>query len=347
MEHAGTVGNAALARRVHLDLRPHRSSASTTRPRAPSPPPRPARWRRRARTSRSVAVAETYFAAHAGAAASFGRARRRGRDGGHAGAGLRARRPGRAAARPRPARRGASGRVPHDRRDPSGRRCAAAQAPDRGRVRRPRSGAPPPRLLRRARRAPGVGPVEAEPGGRRRRRLARESRAAETVARRSRRGSASTVVPVVPLAAHPGKEVLAREREDAVLAPGELVEAVAGASDERTLVVVGRGPASGAARVRDALQRARRAHVRRSAARCRCSRSLTGGPSRLRRPRRPSPSGTSSPSSALQPRLGSRPRRASTRTKPRAASRSTGPTRSRRRAGRRRGGSCSRSSRTS
>ena len=47
-------------------------------------------------------------------------------------------------------------------------------------------------------------------------------------------------MPVVALGAHPGREVLRAERDDAVLAPDELVDAVAHASDESSLVVAGR-----------------------------------------------------------------------------------------------------------
>jgi nucleotide-binding universal stress UspA family protein len=64
---------------------------------------------------------------------------------------------------------------------------------------------------------------------------------AESVARRLAARLGCAIVPVVPLAARPGVEVLRHEREDAVIAPGELVDAVAREADERTLVVVGRG----------------------------------------------------------------------------------------------------------
>lgn len=67
------------------------------------------------------------------------------------------------------------------------------------------------------------------------------SQAAESVARALAARLGCAIVPVVPLGARPGVEVLRQEREDAVVAPGELVEAVAHAADERTLVVAGKG----------------------------------------------------------------------------------------------------------
>jgi hypothetical protein len=67
------------------------------------------------------------------------------------------------------------------------------------------------------------------------------SRAAESVARRLAARLGCAIVPVVPLGARPGVEVLRHERDDAVVAPGELVDAVAHEADERTLVVVGKG----------------------------------------------------------------------------------------------------------
>ena len=67
------------------------------------------------------------------------------------------------------------------------------------------------------------------------------SQAAESVGRQLAARLGCAIVPVVPLAARPGVEVLRHEREDAVIAPGELVDAVAHEADERTLVVVGRG----------------------------------------------------------------------------------------------------------
>jgi len=67
------------------------------------------------------------------------------------------------------------------------------------------------------------------------------SQAAESVGRALSARLGCAIVPVVALAARPGAEVLRLEREDAVVAPGELVDAVARAADERTLVVAGRG----------------------------------------------------------------------------------------------------------
>ena len=66
------------------------------------------------------------------------------------------------------------------------------------------------------------------------------SQAAEKVARSLATRLGCAIVPVVALGAHPGREVLRAEREDAVLAPDELVDAVAHASDESSLVVAGR-----------------------------------------------------------------------------------------------------------
>ena len=68
------------------------------------------------------------------------------------------------------------------------------------------------------------------------------SQAAESVGRALAARLGCAIVPVVPLAARPGVDVLRLEREDAVVTPGELVDAVAREADERTLVVVGRAP---------------------------------------------------------------------------------------------------------
>jgi nucleotide-binding universal stress UspA family protein len=67
------------------------------------------------------------------------------------------------------------------------------------------------------------------------------SQAAESVGRALAARLGCAIVPVIPLGARPGTDVLRLEREDAVVAPGELVEAVAREADERTLVVVARG----------------------------------------------------------------------------------------------------------
>ena len=67
------------------------------------------------------------------------------------------------------------------------------------------------------------------------------ARAAETAARALAARLGSEIVPVVPLAAHPGPELLRAEREDGVLATGNLVDAVAHVATERSLVVAGRG----------------------------------------------------------------------------------------------------------
>ena len=66
------------------------------------------------------------------------------------------------------------------------------------------------------------------------------AQAAEKVARSLATRLGCAIVPVVALGAHPGREVLRAEREDAVIAPDELVDAVAHASDESSLVVAGR-----------------------------------------------------------------------------------------------------------
>jgi len=66
------------------------------------------------------------------------------------------------------------------------------------------------------------------------------SQAAESVARALAARLGCAIVPVLPLAARPGVDVLRQEREDAVVAPGELVDAVAHEADERTLVVAGK-----------------------------------------------------------------------------------------------------------
>jgi nucleotide-binding universal stress UspA family protein len=68
------------------------------------------------------------------------------------------------------------------------------------------------------------------------------SLAAESVGRALAARLGCPIVPVVPLAARPGADVLRLEREDAVVTPGELVDALRRESDERSLVVVGRGP---------------------------------------------------------------------------------------------------------
>lgn len=87
---------------------------------------------------------------------------------------------------------------------------------------------------------PGWGPapparvvvgVEPTPAGRRAERVAR--------ALASRLGC--PVVPVVPLGAHPDAALLHDEREDAVLRPGSLADALAAECDARTLAVVARG----------------------------------------------------------------------------------------------------------
>ena len=67
------------------------------------------------------------------------------------------------------------------------------------------------------------------------------SQAAESVARQLAARLGCAFVPVLPLAARPGVEVLRLERADGVVAPGELVAAVAHEVDERTLVIAGRG----------------------------------------------------------------------------------------------------------
>jgi nucleotide-binding universal stress UspA family protein len=68
-----------------------------------------------------------------------------------------------------------------------------------------------------------------------------ESRAAEAAARSLAARLDREVVPVVGLADDVDLTVLRAERNDAVLDPGQLVEAVGHASNERSLVVVGRG----------------------------------------------------------------------------------------------------------
>jgi nucleotide-binding universal stress UspA family protein len=68
-----------------------------------------------------------------------------------------------------------------------------------------------------------------------------ESRAAEAVARLLAVRLGREVVPVVGLADDVDLAVLRAERDDAVLDPGSLAEAVAHASNKSSLVVVGRG----------------------------------------------------------------------------------------------------------
>jgi nucleotide-binding universal stress UspA family protein len=68
-----------------------------------------------------------------------------------------------------------------------------------------------------------------------------EARAAEEVARSLALRLGCDVVPVVSLGQDVDPEVLRAEREDVLLDPRPLDEAVAGASDKRSLIVVGRG----------------------------------------------------------------------------------------------------------
>jgi nucleotide-binding universal stress UspA family protein len=68
-----------------------------------------------------------------------------------------------------------------------------------------------------------------------------ESRAAKTAARSLAARLDREVVPVVGLAGDVDLALLREERDDALLDPGPLDEAVARASSERSLVVVGRG----------------------------------------------------------------------------------------------------------
>lgn len=68
-----------------------------------------------------------------------------------------------------------------------------------------------------------------------------ESLAAESVARSLAARLRCEVLPVVGLGEHVDPAILRAEREDALLVPGPLVDAVAGASSRGTLVVVGRG----------------------------------------------------------------------------------------------------------
>ncbi len=68
-----------------------------------------------------------------------------------------------------------------------------------------------------------------------------ESRAAEAAARSLAARLDREVVPVVGLAGDVDLGLLRDERDDALLDPGSLVEAVAGAASKSSLVVVGRG----------------------------------------------------------------------------------------------------------
>lgn len=68
------------------------------------------------------------------------------------------------------------------------------------------------------------------------------AREAEAVARALAARLGSELVPVVALGTHPDPELLRSERADVVIQPGSLVDAVAGACDPKTLVVVARGP---------------------------------------------------------------------------------------------------------
>jgi nucleotide-binding universal stress UspA family protein len=65
------------------------------------------------------------------------------------------------------------------------------------------------------------------------------SRAAEAVARSLARRLGCEVLPVVPLGAEVDLAVLRAERDDALLYPGELLDAVVSASTPRSLIVVG------------------------------------------------------------------------------------------------------------
>ena len=67
------------------------------------------------------------------------------------------------------------------------------------------------------------------------------SQAAGSVARALAARLGIAIVPVVPLGARPDVEALRHEREDAVVAPDELVDAVAHEADERALVVAWKG----------------------------------------------------------------------------------------------------------
>jgi nucleotide-binding universal stress UspA family protein len=69
-----------------------------------------------------------------------------------------------------------------------------------------------------------------------------ESRTAEATARSLAARLDREVVPVVGLGDDVDLAVLRAERDDAVLDPGPLVDAVGGASSKSSLVVVGRGP---------------------------------------------------------------------------------------------------------
>jgi nucleotide-binding universal stress UspA family protein len=72
-----------------------------------------------------------------------------------------------------------------------------------------------------------------------------EARTAEAAARSLGDRLGCDVVPVVGLGGEIHAEVLREEREDALLDPRPLVEAVVGASSKGSLVVVGRGPERG------------------------------------------------------------------------------------------------------
>jgi nucleotide-binding universal stress UspA family protein len=68
-----------------------------------------------------------------------------------------------------------------------------------------------------------------------------EARAAEAVARSLARRLGCEIVPVIGLGDHVDLAVLREERDDALLDPGSLADAAVRASNERSLVVVGRG----------------------------------------------------------------------------------------------------------
>lgn len=70
------------------------------------------------------------------------------------------------------------------------------------------------------------------------------SREAEAVARALAARLECELVPVVPLGTHPEPELLRSEGTDVVLQPGSLVDAVGQACDDRTLVVLAHGPDS-------------------------------------------------------------------------------------------------------
>ncbi len=223
-------------------------------------------------------------------------------------------------------------------RDAHRRRRAPAPPSLRRRLRRARGRSPAQGVVHPARRAARLGPVEAEPGGRRHRRLRRVAggRAGCPVARDPTR-----------LRDRAGRRArgTSRARGSAGRARGRRARtgrARRGRCARSGRVVArrrGQGPRRRANRLCDPLQRPRRPDGGRRCVTCWLSGRFTRPPRGLR--------GTPSRSSASPPRSRRRSQTASRPTRQLAASPRTGRTRSSRRAGRRPGSCCSPSSATS